>query len=165
MRMTVFAGTVVVATGAFGAAALLWPEKPVNYQPTILTEAEILAEKPRFCESVPAFRDNCLRTSAPVQWKVGLINRVCSEKTGFPGGGTGDWIGNAEREIEHWRCVSQFVAVNGKDVEGLPALSRSRTVSGAWDNLSYHWKFDGISARPLDFSAAIAKTVRFSLGH
>ncbi|NBX66996.1 MAG: hypothetical protein EBQ96_08385 [Proteobacteria bacterium] len=164
MRKTLIAGTVI-ATGALGGLAAVWPAAPVDYKPVVLSEAEILAEKDIHCTSVgdDSLKRGCIAANDPIFWKMSAIFRVCGQKTSHHlQSPFDDNIGRAIQEVELWRCQGQYASVNGSELSDWPRATRSRTIDGAWGNLRYHWQSHGVS-RPLDFSRAMAHVIQFSL--
>lgn len=163
MRKTLIAGAVVVS-GIGGALTAVWPAAPVDYQPTVLTEGDIQAEGRVYCTDIKDdwLRKICFSNSMPTTWKMSIIRRTCGEKTAHLLRDPQDHIGNAVQEIEGWRCRTQYSAVNGSDLKDWQPGTRSGTVADAWQKLSYHWQFQGLS-RPLDFSRAMAHVTHFSL--
>ena len=164
MNKTMVIGTLVLSGGLFASLAL-WPQTSVDYQPTVLSDGDILAEKNRVC-GAPRYdwdQRNCKGPSEPIIWKVMAISNACDQKTVHLVQGDQDKIGQALQTVERWRCRVQFSAINGDDLKNWSSSSRPDTTARAWAALANHWQYEGVS-RPVDFGLATIKLVRFSLG-
>jgi hypothetical protein len=163
MRNTLIAG-VLIASGIGAGLTAVWPKPPVDYQPAVLAEGEILAEGGRHCTDIQDdwLKKICLGSSHPTAWKMSLIFRTCGEKTAHLLINPHDTIGLALQDIERWRCEGQYADINGLELSDWPRSSRGRVTDSAWGNLRLHWQSNG-AARPLAFSRAVAHVVNFSL--